>query len=376
MKRLVICCDGTWNLADERDGFTNVARLGWAVLPNDLRGPAPVPQICFYHTGVGTGDLVDRVAGGGAGLGLARNVRDCYSFIASNYCDGDEILLFGFSRGAYTARSVAGLIGWAGLLHKRDMDRFALLWESYKLRGRPDAIYVDERARIPDRHVDVPVRCVGVWDTVGALGIPGHIPTPLKKLYEFLDTSLGPHVQHAYHAMALDEHRSDFAPTLWTQPADQREGQTLEQVWFAGAHSNVGGGYSEHGLSDVALIWMAAKVEPLLAIDFDQIAAKRDTTADWGLGASVDSAHGLWRLLGTIDRRPLADDAGPTNEGVHASVRVRMDAPPAGYSCPSLGDAPGWRASVAPELGRETEFRWSSGSPERPSEPRHFAATL
>ena len=217
MKRLIVYSDGTWNDSDKGTGFTNVARLCWATYANDDRLTPPMPQIGYYHSGVGTGDLVDRIVGGGVGAGLARNVRDAYSFLASNYCEGDQILLFGFSRGAYTARSIAGLIGWAGLLHKRDMDQFAVLWQSYKLRGNTG--FVDKReTSFPDRHRDVKVSCVGVWDTVGSLGIPGHLPSHFKQLYQFLDTGLGSHIENAFHAIALDElttHRSAIAPRRW-----------------------------------------------------------------------------------------------------------------------------------------------------------------
>src|SRR5215469_2224647 len=166
-KRIVVCCDGTWNNTDSGNGFTNVARMSWAVLPVDTRGAEPISQIVYYHSGVGTGDVVDRTMGGGIGAGLSRNVREAYSFICNNYCDGDEIFLFGFSRGAYTARSIGGLIGFAGLLHKKDMDRFVFLWEGYRLHGRPD--YVDVLPQFADRVPGVRVKCIGVWDTVGAL---------------------------------------------------------------------------------------------------------------------------------------------------------------------------------------------------------------
>ena len=209
------------------------------------------------NRGVGSeGDVASRVVAGGVGLGLSRNVRDAYAFLANNYCDGDELFLFGFSRGAYTARSIAGLIGWAGILHKRDMDDFALLWEGYRLRSNPGQ--PDTRLSFPDRHDGVGIKVVGVWDTVGSLGIPGHFDRLFTQFYQFLDTDLGVHVENAFHALALDEHRADFAPTLWTRKPDAPPAQTLIQTWFAGAHSNVGGGYAEHGLSDVALAWMAS----------------------------------------------------------------------------------------------------------------------
>src|SRR5215472_1975259 len=132
-KHLIVCCDGTWNDADSAEEFTNVVRIARAIKPD-----ATLPQIVYYHSGVGTGgDTFVHVAGGALGLGLSRNVRDAYAFLANNYCECDEISLFGFSRGAYTARSAGGLIGWAGLLHKGDMDDFSLLWEGFKRRDEP-----------------------------------------------------------------------------------------------------------------------------------------------------------------------------------------------------------------------------------------------
>src|SRR5215468_11067155 len=188
-KRLVVCCDGTWNDADSAENFTNVVRIARAIQPYDDRTGEQIPQIVYYHSGVGTGDLVERFAGGGLGLGLSRNVRDAYAFLANNYCDGDEVFLFGFSRGAYTARSIGGLVGYAGLLHKADMDRFALLWEGYRLRGKQDQ--ADPRPQFADRHFPVRIKCIGVWDTVGSLGIPGNIDKAFADFYEFHDTSLG-----------------------------------------------------------------------------------------------------------------------------------------------------------------------------------------
>ncbi len=172
-KRLVVCCDGTWNDADDAASRpTNVARIARAVLPLDSRDGGPgIPQIVSYSSGVGTtGGSFDRLLAGAVGLGLARAVRGAYAFIAENYCPGDEIFLFGFSRGAYTVRSVAGLIGWAGLLRKRDMDEFVWLWEGYRATpGSPRRAVA--LSLFPERHREVPVQCLGVWDTVGALGI-------------------------------------------------------------------------------------------------------------------------------------------------------------------------------------------------------------
>ena len=326
-KRLIVCCDGTWNDADSGSDFTNVARLAWAILPLETRGGNEIPQIVYYHCGVGSGDLIERAVGGGVGMGLSRNVRDAYAFIADNYCDGDEIFLFGFSRGAYTARSIGGLIGYAGLLPKRDMDRFASLWVSYRLRGKQG--HVDILDQFPRRHFPVKIKCVGVWDTVGALGIPGHLDRVFTSFYEFHDTGLGSHVENAFHGLALDETRVDFQPTLWDQnPVAKANGQVLKQVWFTGVHSNVGGGYDEHGLSDVALAWMAGQIENMLALDADDLKEKRDRRNGWGLGRIYDSAAGIeWKIRGTKPRSPMTN-TDATSQSIHASVaeRLRKDA--------------------------------------------------
>jgi hypothetical protein len=321
-KRLIVCCDGTWNDADSAAEFTNVVRITRAIKPIDGRSNPAIPQIVYYHSGVGTSDALDRVAGGAIGLGLSRNVRDAYAFLAANYCEGDEIFLFGFSRGAYTARSVAGLIGWVGLIHKADMDDFALLWEGYRLRAHPGQ--PDVRLSFPNRCADAQIKCVAVWDTVGALGIPGHLGDMFTQFYQFQDTNLGPHVENAFHALALDEHREDFVPTLWSKSRNAPATQRLEQVWFPGAHSNVGGGYPEHGLSDVALAWMADRVEPFLELDHAYLSTRQDQRDGWGLGKIYDSAAKFFALRRKVNRSVLASDEG--NEQIHESVAVRLRA--------------------------------------------------
>ncbi len=328
MKRIVICCDGTWNDEESGGQVTNVVRMSRAVLPLDGRGPQPVHQVVYYHSGVGTGNALDRLIGGGIGAGLSRNVQECYAFIADNYVPGDELFLFGFSRGAYTARSIAGLIGWSGMLRKGDMDDFQVLWLGYKSKGLPNA--ADVLPHFPSRHEVVPIKCVGVWDTVGALGIPGagHVDAEFKNRFQFHDTNLGPRVANAFHALALDETRKDFEPTLWLQTAEGKaSGQVLRQVWFAGAHSNVGGGYDEHGLSDVALAWMAAEVAPMLALDLDYVATRQDRRDPWAMGRIYDSASGaLWSHLPRERRRPFTKEPQEdSHEMLHASVSGRAE---------------------------------------------------
>lgn len=369
MKRIVVCCDGTWNDVDTGTDFTNVVRIARAVNPVDNRSSEATKQIVYYHSGVGSGgDAVAHVVEGGTGLGLSRNVRDAYAFVASNYCDGDELFFFGFSRGAYTARSVAGLIGWAGVLHKADMDDFALLWESFKSRKTPNP--KDARVQFPDRHRDVPIKCIGVWDTVGALGIPGHLNALLTKFYEFQDTDLGPKVGNAFHALAIDEHRHEFVPTLWNKPPGAPPGQRLEQVWFAGAHSNVGGGYAEHGLSDIALAWMADRVSPMLGLDEGYLSDRQDRRDGWGLGKIYDSATGIFGFLGKGNRNVCAGSA--TEEAVHESVAARFAgaAGAGGAYAPSAlpnGIVP---TMLVPPLGAmEARLRWAA------ADPRHVGTT-
>jgi uncharacterized protein (DUF2235 family) len=360
-KRLIVCCDGTWNDADSAAEFTNVVRIARAIKPIDSRAGLAIPQIVYYHSGVGTSDAFDRVTGGAVGLGLSRNVRDAYAFLAANYCDGDEIFLFGFSRGAYTARSVAGIIGWTGLIHKGDMDDFSLLWEGYRLRSR--AGQPDIRPDFPSRYANPPIKCIGVWDTVGALGIPGHLGDMFTQFYQFQDTNLGPHVENAFHALALDEHREDFLPTLWAKLPNAPATQRLEQTWFAGAHSNVGGGYAEHGLSDVALAWMADRIEPFLELDHSYLSTRQDQRDGWGLGKIYDSAAGFFALRRKVNR-PVLANGGSANEKIHESVAVRLRAASTEriYKPPSLAN--GLRPdSLAVLGGVERQLRWAAPNP-------------
>nr|MBA2793298.1 DUF2235 domain-containing protein [Thermoleophilaceae bacterium] len=258
-KRLVVCCDGTWNRPDQsKNGApapTNVSKLALGVARED---PVGNPQLLFYQHGVGTRRF-ERIRGGALGLGLSRNVRDCYRFLVENYEPGDELYFFGFSRGAFTARSTAGLVRNAGVLRPKHVDRVNDAYRLYRARDetrRPRAIEAQIFRRMYS-HPESEIKFLGVWDTVGSLGIPiDGLRLPLvTKLWSFHDTTLSSRVRFAYHALAIDEHRKPFTPTLWEQQQDAT-GQTLEQVWFAGVHSDVGGGYSEPDLAEIPLLWM------------------------------------------------------------------------------------------------------------------------
>ncbi|WP_165840037.1 DUF2235 domain-containing protein [Motiliproteus coralliicola] len=258
MRSLIVCCDGTWNDPNNEDDDvpapTNVRKLFEAI---NLDSDNP-RQLSRYQSGVGTGGLVDKVIGGMVGYGLGEDIRDCYQWLSDKYQHGDQLYIFGFSRGAFTARSLAGMIGKFGLIdfhqhpnEARDALVKRVYYQGYR-KGEP----LDHPIEFhPDSQS---VAFVGVWDTVGALGIPNDksllniFDDPNK--YQFHDVTLGEHIGQARHAVALNEKRGSFTPTLWQS---HRTDGSLKQLWFPGVHSDVGGGYKETGLSDGALQWMA-----------------------------------------------------------------------------------------------------------------------
>ena len=329
-RRLIAACDGTWNSTDRQTHTTNVVRLARSIRSCTSDG---ISQIVYYHTGVGTGNVLDHWLGGGVGVGLSQIVRSVYAWFVDNYQDGDEIFLFGFSRGAYTARSVAGLMAHVGLLRKRDMENFNEVWAYYRL---PTAIRDKEEleflANFSDRipRDQLRIKCIGVWDTVGSLGIPGS--RFCQKDYAFHNAVLGPGVECAYQALAIDEHRKPFAPSVWTSNPSPRVDQVVEQVWFSGAHSNIGGGYAEHVLSDATLFWMASRVAPLLGLDCEYLCAQADRLPPYAMGRLVNSLSWFYRLLWGRYVRPICQT--DPSEGIHESVFLRLNAP-AGVPIPS-----------------------------------------
>jgi uncharacterized protein (DUF2235 family) len=264
MKRIVLCFDGTWNkpadenLPEDRQVETNVCRFFRSV---EKTAPDGAEQLPWYDEGVGS-KWYNRYVGGSIGVGLEKNILDGYKFLAQQYADGDEIYVLGFSRGAYTARSLVGLLRNCGLVYNKQLAlRMAMAYGIYRVRDDgPDS--ETAKAFRANFAREVPIRFLGVWDTVGALGIPLDIIEPVKKrFYEFHDTRLSKIVQNAYHALAIDEHRDIFDACLWNP--DTAPEQALEQRWFIGAHCDVGGGYAKRELSDIALRWMQDKASAL-----------------------------------------------------------------------------------------------------------------
>lgn len=237
-KKLVLCFDGTWNAmidnpGEETDTNTNVAKMYSSITQSD-------EQLVMYDSGVGS-QWYDRVVGGGIGLGIETNIKQGYAWLADNYEAGDDIYLFGFSRGAYTARSLAGLLFRCGLLPKDNASRIniELAYQKYENHtiGKLADWFLSSKASI------VPIKFVGVWDTVGALGLPIELLGVSDQLYAYHDVDFHENVQNAYHAVAVDEHRSIFNVTLWDPPSQTLA--NIEQRWFIGAHADVGGGYTD-----------------------------------------------------------------------------------------------------------------------------------
>lgn len=322
-KNLIVCCDGTWNDPDELRHHvarpTNVAKLALTVVSDAEEDAAGQPrQLMHYETGVGT-SADERLIGGGFGYGLSRNIRNGYRFLAESYEPGDRVYLFGFSRGAYTARSLAGLIHNCGILRREQVGQVDAAFAFYRDRTNqthPKTI-ASHLFREMHSHADSKVFFIGVWDTVGALGIPEQIPgwkelsklfTGWEQLWGFHDTRLGPDVTFAYQALAIDEQRPPYEPTMWLQGDQAGEGQTLEQVWFAGVHSEVGGGTIDASLSDIPFLWMLEKAraagvrlkagQPEAGFPDLEVSAP---TPDYA-APIVQSRRGPWELLNPYHR--------------------------------------------------------------------------
>ena len=317
-KRIVICSDGTWNTPETP---TNVVKIVRAIKPIGSDG---VPQIVFYDQGVGTSNWFDRFIGGVFGKGIEQNVLDAYRFIAHNYQIGDEIYCFGFSRGAYTARALGGMLHTIGLLPKDELQNLITAYQYYRTPPAKRTTQSYQNNLKPE------IELMAVWDTVGSLGAP----TPLlrrftKPLVGFFNTHLSPEIKNAYQALAIDEKRGVFKPALWT--GEVSPGQTIEQVWFSGVHSDVGGGYQETGLSDNTLLWMIQK-SAHIGLEFDDQYLENKSLVHANQLAPIHDSYSLpYRLLekagmpsGIRSLEGESDDP-PINVTVHESVHARIN---------------------------------------------------
>jgi len=342
MKRIIICADGTWNRPEKnikKDFPTNVLKLARAISPESKDG---VEQVVFYDWGLGSYN--DKFSAGTFGKGINKNIKDCYRFIVQNYSLGDELYFFGFSRGAYTVRSLAGLLNNCGILrneranlinkafrmykspdiHPRD-DTSKEFRDNHSVKAELDGMSVQERKKYSDEG-QPKIHFIGVWDTVGALGIPFSVLGFLNEKHMFHDKKIGPNMRYARHALAIDEKRDDFQPTIWKQ----RSGVDIEQVWFAGVHSDVGGGYKPDDgdvvTADYPLKWISEEAVKKGLILSGHLASRLKTSAT----ATVhNSKRGIYKIAGTHVRTVLS------YLDIHHSVKERWDADP-DYRPPKL----------------------------------------
>lgn len=322
MKRIITCSDGTWNKPSTtqkgKPVRTNVQKIFDLICKRDSNN---ILQIKYYDQGIGAeGNWFTRTFDGATGKGIDNNIMDAYKFIVWNYEPGDEIYLFGFSRGAYTARSLAGLIRKSGILKKNDLNLLSKAYQLYRNHeAMPDS---DEAIKFrKDNSFDVyNIKFIGVWDTVGSLGIPLHLFQWInRKKYSFYDTTLSSIVKYAYHAISIDERRGNFQPTLWELSKNRARDfeQVLEQRWFAGVHSNVGGGYPDEGLSDIALKWITEKASET-GLAYDAAKLKDEIKGD-PKGRLYKSNSGIFALLPTFERPILT---GVVDESVFERMKM------------------------------------------------------
>lgn len=304
--RLIVCCDGTWQ--DLGQGYpTNVVKMVQAITPLDDSKGNPIRQIIYYDEGIGTKqsnaevtDTLIKIAGGALGIGMDHKIEDAYRFLCLNYQPEDEIYLFGFSRGAYTVRCLAGLIYNCGLLYREFIRQIPKAYEIYREKQDPNNApngknAIDFRNQYGRR---VPIKALCCWDTVASLGIPDivhslHLDEKFNERYRFYDSTINPTIEKAFHAVAIDEIRKVFDVTLIRPHSThiRQQKEQVVQVWFPGGHGCVGGGSQEEsGLSDGALLWMMEQVEALgLALDKSYIqhgvhpncSARFDNTSKW-----------------------------------------------------------------------------------------------
>lgn len=316
-KRIIICADGTWNRPEsdpEKDVPTNVLTFSRAVAPQDERG---VKQVVFYDWGIGS--YHSGVSGGAFGKGLEKNVMDCYRFLVHNYAVGDDIFLFGFSRGAYTVRSLCGMINNCSILKGSEAVRIEEAFDLYKnARHSPNGTFSKKWRRKYAVEDKASISFLGVWDTVGALGPPISFFGLLENKHLFYDRKIGSNIKVARHALSLDEKRSDFEPTF----LEPRPGVDLKQVWFAGVHSDVGGGYKPKDgllLSNIPMRWMQDQAEEF-GLSFEPYLARARTSYKAKQNRSYKK---MFKLLGKKEREIPEQSKIPTF--VHSSVKRRWN---------------------------------------------------
>jgi uncharacterized protein (DUF2235 family) len=318
MKRLAIFLDGTWNTLNNN---TNVWRLKSLSAETD-------DQCVYYSQGVGT-RRGESARGGITGYGIDNEIIDAYTWLVQHFNDGDDIFIFGFSRGAYTARSLSGLISKCGILRLGAPLSIEQLYDRYRLYDAPTIRFLLASGRPKNASLEdqwlvkysqaTKIKFIGVWDTVGSLGLPlGSVEAKVHR-YRFLDTHLRLDNESAFHALALDEHRKNFEPTFWTKTvkpdqasAADRTIDKVEQRWFIGAHANVGGGYASDPLAQLPLKWLMGKGAVAGLVFREEVVVDTAQATPPVTDSYRGFAHGFYRLVSHPFYRPVGP---PTEEG-------------------------------------------------------------
>ncbi|MBX9256331.1 DUF2235 domain-containing protein [Desmonostoc muscorum CCALA 125] len=328
-KRLVVCCDGTWNELTSSYP-TNVVKFAGSV---KYTASDQTPQLVFYLSGCGTenDDLIYRIGGGAFGWGIDKIIQDAYRFLCMNYDKDaqDEIYLIGFSRGAYIVRCLAGMIYKCGLLRRSKIRGIPKAYELYRdSKINPNAEQAKKFREYNSKKIEskkdylkyrVPIKMLGCWDTVGALGIPDITPwLPISKLwnqkYEFYDATLSPIVENAFHAVAIDEKRKIF-PSTPMKKNEKNINQKVEEVLFVGEHGCIGGGTKEYrGLSDYPFQWIVNKAQNL-GLEFED-----DLQFDPNSNTQFNNSVTGFYALGGEEWRPIKS----STIAIHYSVIKRL----------------------------------------------------
>jgi hypothetical protein len=366
-RRIILLLDGTWNDADLGATDTNISRLrdllarpgtsaaadSSATVTSTASDDDRTSNLVYYSRGVGTGGQINQIAGGILGVGLEANIRRAYRFISFHYVPGDQIFIFGFSRGSYTARSLVGYIAAAGLLRadKCTEENERCAWDFYRTTPgeRPPGEWHRLRAFVQDRD-SLRIECLAVFDTVGAMGIPlSRFTRSNRENFEFHDVELPSITNVNLHALAIDEHRWPFQASVWRPSRFKKINTITEQVWFSGAHGDIGGGYfrsngdgaSPQRADDITLDWLLRRVRTHFK-DFP-VADSWITGADasnWSSSRIHESRMGIywfypkaWRAIANREssqRKGYEVSVGsdrhsvPLNEMIHISAIERL----------------------------------------------------
>ncbi|GAA6057860.1 hypothetical protein JCM3770_002726 [Rhodotorula araucariae] len=324
MRRIIVCADGTWESAffqTRDDMLTNVGRLVNAINARDDRDGA-VEQVKYYLPGLGTGEeTLQGALTGALGAGLLEQVRQVYYFIAQNWTEGDEIMLFGFSRGAYVCRLLTALLHMVGVLDpKTNLHLFPAIFNALCLpkdthseageqnEAKLDALLKEIQpfveAQEEAAHGGFFVKVLALFDCVPLLHLNLLHPALPLTPFSTEDALLEPTVQHVFQALSLDECRTPYKAIEFVQdPVAEERGQELTQVWFAGCHGDIGGGYTPHDLSDLSLHWLVSQVEPFVALDYTYLSSiSASPSAPWG---TQEQHHGFHITSGKERKFPL-----------------------------------------------------------------------